>query len=1119
MSRVFYSLATAMFLVTSASFLTQTVQGGTQPPQAGRAAVASVSAEQAAPFIGNWLVTMSMGANEATWAVGVTANGATVAATVGSDTQPTVNVTDISMSGKSLVLRYVVNMQGTPLSTVLTLTPDGTAMKAAMTLMDGQYEMAGTAAKQAPGAPVRAGGFGGAGGGRGSMTSEATDFTPKPPYTAKTPAEEAKGFILPAGYRMELVVADPEIISPTLIEFDGNGRMYVGEMISYMMDANASREHDPISRISRWESTKGDGHYDKHTVFVDKLVAPRMILPLQDGVILTSETDSDDLVKWTDTNGDGVADKREVVFSGIGQSGDANIEHQKAGLLWNMDNWIYTTYNPFRIRWTPNGFVREPTGPNGGQWGLASDDDGKPWFVDAGGERGPMNFQYPIHYGAFTPCPGAGRGGGRAGAAAPQPPAPDPNCPQGMENGFEKDFAVVWPAPGIGDMQGGIPRTRMPAQNLNHFTAATGPAIVRGDRLPADLKGNLLFTEPVGRLIRRAAIDNIEGLTQLRNVYPGSEFITSVDQLFRPVNISNAPDGTVYIADMYHGIIQELQWSGPGSYLRAKIEQYQLDKVASYGRIWRLRYDGRPAVPTTATNIGQPAIAAITPDFASPRMYSETPAQLVSHLSHPNGWWRDMAQRQLILRQDKSVVPALQQIVRSSDNLLARFHALWTLEGLGALDANLVRAAMEDKNARMRVQAIRASETLYKGGDKSFAGDYRSMTKDSDVNVAIQAMLTTSLFKLPDAADVIKAAQGANKAKGVALIGDRLLAPTPSFAGARRGAPLTPDEEKRLQQGSEVFGAVCFSCHGPDGTGAPMEGAPAGTMLAPPLAGSPRVQGHRDYVIKVLLKGLNGPLDGKTYRDVMVPMPGTDEWVAGIASYVRNSFGNNGGMVTPADVARVRAETEARKTPWTVAELEASLPKPVDVQTLKLSASHASEAAAGAATLRGWNSGAPQAPGMWFSIELPQPTSVTEVQFDSLSEFRGGGRGGRGAAGPAAAAAPPAAAGGAPGAAAAPGAPGRAGQAPAPGAAGRGGFGAGGTQVVGYPRGYNVQLSTDGTTWSNPVAQGKGEGAHTTITFTPTRAKFIRMTQTESVPDAPNWSIRSLRVYAAPNSN
>lgn len=1132
MSRFIRSALTAVVIASSASLLiahATATSGGEQAAAPTSRSTSAVTPEQAAPFIGDWLVSMSMGAGEATLAVGVKAEAGKVTATVGSDMQPTVNVTDISLSGKSLVLRYVNSMQGTPISTVLTLTPDATgpSLRANMAMMDGQYEMAGTAAKQAPGAPVRATGFGG---GRGSMTSEASDFTPKPPYTARTPEEEAKGFMLPTGYRLELVAADPQIISPTLIEFDGNGRMYVGEMISYMMDASASREHDPISRISRWESTKGDGHYDKHTVFVDKVVAPRMILPLQDGVILTSETDSDDLVKWTDTNGDGVADKREVVFTGIGQSGDANIEHQKAGLLWNMDNWIYTTYNPFRIRWTPSGFLREPTAANGGQWGLASDDDGKPWFVDAGGERGPMNFQFPIHYGSYTPCPAAGRGG-RGGAAATPPPAPNPNCPPGMENGFEKDFATVWPSPGIGDMQGGLPRTRMPAQNLNHFTAATGPAVVRGDRLPQDLKGDLLFTEPVGRLIRRAAIDNIEGLTQLRNVYPQSEFITSADQLFRPVNISNAPDGTVYIADMYHGIIQELQWSGPGSYLRAKIEQYQLDKVAQHGRIWRLRYDGRPAVAATATNIGQPAIPAITPNFAPPRMYSETPSQLVAHLSHPNGWWRDMAQRLLILKQDKSVVPALEQTVRSSDNILARFHALWTLEGLGALNPALVRSAMEDKNPRMRIQAIRASETLYKAGDKSFAGDYRALTKDPDTDVVIQAMLTANLFKLPDVADLVKAAQTANKSKGVALIGERLLAPSPAFSGGggRRGGPLSPDEEKRLQQGNDVFGAVCFACHGPDGNGAPMENAPAGTMLAPPLAASPRVQGHRDYVIKVLLKGLAGPLDGKTYRDVMVPMGGTDEWVAGIASYVRTSFGNNGGLVTPADVARVRAEVADRKNPWTIAELEASLPRPLDSQQWKLAASHATETASGATTLRGWSTGAPQAAGMWFSIELPQPVLVTEVQFDSVAAA-GGGRGGRGPA----AAAPAPAAGAPAGAAPATAPAGQAATTPAgappavgaaPGAQGRGGrggvgggFGGGGTPVVGYPRAYSVQVSTDGTNWSKPVAEGKGEGAHTTITFGPTRAKFVKITETETPTDPAPWSIRGLRIYEAPAS-
>ena len=257
--------------------------------------------------------------------------------------------------------------------------------------------------------------------------------------------------------------------------------------------------------------------------------------------------------------------------------------------------------------------------------------------------------------------------------------------------------------------------------------------------------------------------------------------------------------------------------------------------------------------------------------------------------------------------------------------------------------------------------------------------------------------------------------------------------------------------------------------------------------MAPPLAGSPRVQAHRDYVIKVLLKGLTGPLDGKAYRDVMVPMGGTDEWIAGIASYLRTSFGNNGGLVTPADVARVRAETASRTTPWTVPELEGSLPRPLDSQQWKLTASQETETAVGGATLRGWTSGVPQAPDMWFAVELPQPTMVTELQFDSMtvSPRQGRGRAGGPPAGPQA-----------------PGGRGPASAMPAP--------------AVGYPRGYSVQVSTDGSTWSQPVAQGKGDGPHTTITFAPVRAKFVRITQTETVSDAPAWSIRNLRIFEAP---
>jgi hypothetical protein len=419
-------------------------------------------------------------------------------------------------------------------------------------------------AGQTPAAPPPTGGT------LSSTTNAGADFSPKPPIKPRTPEEEAKSFLLPPGYRLELVVAEPRVVSPAVIRFDGNGRMYVAEFTTYMRDADGNNQHAPESRITRFESTKNDGVYDKRTVFVDKLVLPRTVVPLDDNSILTNETASDDIVKYTDTDNDGVADKREHFYSGIGLGRDGNLEHEQAGFTWGLDNWIYTTYNAFRFRITPSGILKEPTGPNSGSWGVTMDDDGKMWFIDAGGERGPMNFQVPIQYGAFT--------------------VPDQ---------YEPGFHTVWPEIGLSDTQGGMVRVRMPVGRLNHLTAASGADVVRAHRVPDDLRGDLLITEPVGRLIRRARIVKDGGLTQLRNAYPGAEFLTSTDPLFRPINITTAPDGSVYIADMYHGIIQESNWTRPGSYLRRKIEQYQLDKVIAHGRIWRLRFDGVPGVAAT----------------------------------------------------------------------------------------------------------------------------------------------------------------------------------------------------------------------------------------------------------------------------------------------------------------------------------------------------------------------------------------------------------------------------------------------------------------------------------------------------------------------------------------
>jgi mono/diheme cytochrome c family protein len=934
----------------------------------------------------------------------------------------------------------------------------------------GSAPQAGAAAPapaQQPGrgaAPPAGGRGGGSTVAAGAPRNINADYSAKPPVQGLSPAEEAKHFILPPGYRMELVMAEPSVINPVAIAWDGNGRMYVAEMRTYMPDADGSNQHAPESVISVHESSKGDGVYDVHRVYQDKLILPRMVLPLDKG-ILTNETDSNDVIRLEDTNGDGVADKRSVFYTGVGLNRDGNLEHEQSGFVWGLDNWIYSTYNAFRFRWTPTGILREPTGPNGGQWGLSMDDDGKIWWVDAGSERGPVNFQVPIHYGSFNLT------GERAQGARP-----------GAFDQFEPNFEIVYPAPGWGDVQGGMDRVRMPVNNLNHFTSTNGQEIVRSDRYPEDMYGDLVFAEPVGRLIRRAQIVKSEGLTQLKNVYPGSEFILSTDPVFRPVNMKIGPDGALYIVDMYHGIIQESTWTPKGSYLRRKIEQYGMEKVVGHGRIWRLRYDGIPATPATASSPEMPAVPGIAFDNTKPRMLDETPAQLVAHLSHANGWWRDTAQRLLVLKQDKSVVPALQQLVRTSPSLVGRFHALWTLEGLSALDAALVREQMKDPEPRMRVQAVRVSETLFKAGNRTFDADYRALTKDTDPDVVIQAMLTMKLFNLTDFAETAKTLGTTNSARGVKEFAELLTRPAAApGGGGGRGGAMSSEMQQMMERGGQVFTELCYSCHGEDGRGRPLAGGPAGTMMAPALAGSPRVNGHRDYIVKVLLNGMTGPLADNTYSEVMVPMrTNTDDWVASIATYVKNSFGNTGGVVTPADVARVRAATANRKGLWTESELLATLPRMLEVQpTWKATASHNSAAAPIALTLKPWSSNAPQAPGMWYQIELPQPVMLTEIQFDSQSAGgRGGGRGGFGG--------PPA-----------PGAP-----APAP--------------SFTSPRGYKVDVSMDGTKWSSkPVAVGKANAATTSITFTPVRAKFVRITQTDTTANAPNWAMTNLRLYEA----
>ena len=148
-----------------------------------------------------------------------------------------------------------------------------------------------------------------------SFGNEVKQFEPIGTLPYLSVEESLKTFQLPEGYRLEPVVTEPQITEPVVCAFDGNGRLYVVEMRTYMQDADATGEQEATSRVSLHEDTNGDGVMDKHSVFADNLLLPRMVLPLDDRVLI-GETNTLDIYSYRDTDGDGVADEKKIWYEG-----------------------------------------------------------------------------------------------------------------------------------------------------------------------------------------------------------------------------------------------------------------------------------------------------------------------------------------------------------------------------------------------------------------------------------------------------------------------------------------------------------------------------------------------------------------------------------------------------------------------------------------------------------------------------------------------------------------------------------------------------------------------------------------------------------------------------------
>jgi mono/diheme cytochrome c family protein len=194
------------------------------------------------------------------------------------------------------------------------------------------------------------------------------------------------------------------------------------------------------------------------------------------------------------------------------------------------------------------------------------------------------------------------------------------------------------------------------------------------------------------------------------------------------VNMLGAPDGTLYIVDMYRGVVQEqIYWT---DFLRDYVKARDLVEPVRLGRIWRLTHES-------------------TKRDRQPALSKATPAELVKTLSHPNGWWRDTAQQLLVQRNERSAVPELKQLARTAADWRTKLHALWTLDGLDAIEPDLVQQALRDRSPDVRASAIRLSERWISGSGHPLAASVLALRDDPSWTVRRQ--LAATVGELPDA--------------------------------------------------------------------------------------------------------------------------------------------------------------------------------------------------------------------------------------------------------------------------------------------------------------------------------------------------------------------------------
>lgn len=708
-----------------------------------------------------------------------------------------------------------------------------------------------------------------------------------PPAPVRTPEEEASTFKLAPGYRVELVACEPMVQCPIFFEFDPDGRVWVLEYQGYMRDLAGSGEADPICRFVVIEDTNEDGRADKQTVYLDKLVMPRSFAFVEGGILLQEPPK---LWFCEDLDGDLKCDRRREVGA-MGVAG--NPQHTANGLRYGIDGWLHCADWPKKYRWQ-NGRLIEADTIHRGQFGVSFDDAGR--FITCYENSALHMDLLPAEFIMRNPnlVKLHQRSGGRGGF--------------GLNVNIAKDAQEVFPIRPTTAVTLGALELRDDGR-LRTYTIVSGTCFYNGDQFPDDACGNVFVPESGGHLIGRLKLT--EGIEPVASRFypPEQEFLASTDERFRPVNARVGPDGCLYIADMYHGIIEHIIFMVP--WLTRQIKERGLDHGNDLGRIWRIVFEGKPL------NRKPPALS------------KATIGELRKHLDDKNGWSRLTAQR-LLVEQGEIVEPKQNH----ADDQTARLHTLLKLGDSKTAESLTQRFKIlqQDCGQLFRIAALSGLHGLEL---KFLALSWDDATDDKR---ALFSLIAQSIAISGDAVQIRRLRDFADQSspwqKEALLNGIHSITPelqSPAIA-RKRSAPLTPEQRKQIELGKQHFATVCAACHQSHGNGVP--GA------FPPLTGSEWVMGDPARLIRIVLQGVYGPIEVKG-QSWNLAMPGQwmnplldDTKLAAVLSYVRNEWGNEASTIDAKLVSEIRAQTTGRMLPWTIAELNGSEPaKPGEALT------------------------------------------------------------------------------------------------------------------------------------------------------------------------------------------